>query len=466
MKTWQKVVVGLAAVSVLGGVVWYSVYQNNKGVVAVQTGHVTKADLTSIVTASGEVRPKNYTNVEGEGIGKITESVVKEGDHVKKGDILLRLENIQPGADVLAQRAAIDGSEAGMRVAAANYDSAVATQAQRQSDLEKAKYDWDRAQQLYQEQLISKQEFDANKATYNSAVAALNASKAQVEKSRAAREQSRFTMAQSNAVLRHTQDILRKTTYTAPIDGIVSYIAVRVGENVVPGIQNAEGSFLMTISDMSIVTSEVKVDETDITNVREGQAAEVTIDAVPGKVFKGRVSQVGELAILRTSGQAATTQTTANTQEARDFKVVVTIDNPPNALRPGLSASAKIETAQRKDVLTVPIQALAMRTQSELDEAQKKQNSSVTQPAPKPGAGAAGIKKDVQGIFVVRGKKAEFVPGQTGITGVTDIEITNGLKDGDEIVIGNYKALRTLRPGAAVKVDNSAPKHDESSSQS
>src|SRR6202046_1661883 len=466
MKTWQKVVIGLAAVSVLGGVVWYSVYQNNKGVVAVQTGHVTKADLTSIVTASGEVRPKNYTNVEGEGIGKITEIVVKEGDHVKKGDILLRLESIQPGADVLAQKAAIEGSEAAMRVAAASYDSAVATLAQRQSDLEKAKFDWDRAQQLYQEQLISKQEYDANKATYNGAGAALNARQAQVEQTRAAREQSRFGMDQSNAVLRHTQDILRKTTYTAPIDGIVSYIAVRGGENVVPGIQNAEGSMLMTISDMSVVAAEVKVDETDITNVREGDPADVTIDAISGKTFKGHVTQVGDEGFLRSSGLAATTQTTANTQEARDFKVVVTIDNPPNALRPGLSASAKIETAQKKDVLTVPIQALAMRTQSELDEAQKKQNSSVTLAAPKPAAGDARIKKDVQGIFVIRSKKAEFVPVQTGITGVTDIEITNGLKDGDEIVIGNYKALRTLRPGTTVKVDNSAPKHDEASSQS
>ena len=296
-------------------------------------------------------------------------------------------------------------------------------------------------------------------------MAALNASKAQVEQSRAAREQSRFGMDQSNAVLRHTQDILRKTTYTAPIDGIVSYIAVRIGENVVPGIQNAEGSFLMTISDMSIVTAEVKVDETDITNVRQGDPANVTIDAIPGTTFKGHVSQVGDLAILRSSGQAATTQTTANTQEARDFKVVVTIDNPPDGLRPGLSASAKIETAQKKDVLTVPIQALAVRTQSDLDEAQKEKNSSVTLAAPKP-AGDARVKKDVQGIFVIRGKKAEFIPVQTGISGVTDIEVTSGLKDGDEIVIGNYKALRTLRPGASIKVDNSAPKHDDSSSQS
>jgi len=307
MKTWKKVAIGagfLVAAGISYGIISYEL---NKGVVTVQSGRVVRQDLTSIVTASGEIRPKNYTNVMGEGFGKITEITVREGDHVKKGDVLLHLENIQPGADVQAQIASISAAEAGMRVADANYQSAIATLAQRTSDLEKAKFDWERSQQLYKEQLISKQDYDATRAVYNGATAALNASQAQVEQTRAAREQARSTAAQSRAVLTHTQDVLRKTTYTAPIDGIVSYIAVRVGENVVPGIQNAEGSFLMTISDMSIVTSEVKVDETDITNVREGQSAEVTIDAVPGKVFKGRVSQVGELAILRTSGQAATT---------------------------------------------------------------------------------------------------------------------------------------------------------------
>jgi HlyD family secretion protein len=463
MKTWQKVGIGAVVVLALGGMAWFSAYQVNKGVVAVQTGHVVKADLTSVVTASGEIRPKNYTNVLGEGIGKITEIVVKEGDHVKKGDILLRLENIQPGADVQAQQAAIDSTEASVRAAAASYDSAVATLAQRQADLEKAKFDWERAQQLYKEQLIAKSDYDASKATYDAASAGLNAVKAQVEQSRAGGEQSRYNLEQASAVLKHTKDVLRKTTYVAPIDGIVSYIAVRVGENVVPGIQNAEGSFLMTISDMSVVTSEVKVDETDITNVREGNPADVTIDAIPGKVFKGHVTQVGELAILRSSGQAATTQATANTQEARDFKVVVTIDNPPTDLRPGLSASAKIQTEQKKGILTIPIQALAVRTQKDLEEARKEHGGSVTLAASKPAAMAdAQQKVDVQGVFVIRGKKAEFVPVQTGITGVTDIEITSGVKEGDEIVIGNYKALRTLRPGAAVKVDNSAPKREES----
>jgi HlyD family secretion protein len=463
MKTWQKVGIGAGVVLVLGGIAWFSAYQVNKGVVAVQTGHVIKADLTSVVTASGEIRPKNYTNVLGEGIGKITEIVVKEGDHVKKGDILLRLENIQPGADVQAQQAAIDSTEASVRAAAASYDSAVATLAQRQADLEKARFDWERAQQLYKEQLIAKSDYDASKAAYDAAAAGLNALKAQVEQSRAGREQTRFNLDQASAVLKHTKDVLRKTTYVAPIDGIVSYIAVRVGENVVPGIQNAEGSFLMTISDMSVVTSEVKVDETDITNVRQGNTANVTIDAIPGKTFKGHVTQVGELAILRSSGQAATTQATANTQEARDFKVVVTIDNPPADLRPGLSASAKIQTEQKKGILTIPIQALAVRTQKYLDEAQKEHGGNVTLAASKPAATGDGQQKaDVQGVFVIRGKKAEFVPVQTGITGVTDIEISSGLKEGDEIVIGSYKALRTLRPGAAIKVDNSTPKREES----
>ncbi|MFY9802267.1 MAG: efflux RND transporter periplasmic adaptor subunit [Candidatus Acidiferrales bacterium] len=463
MKTWQKVGIGAGAVFVLVGISWFSVYQVNKGVVTVQTGRVVKEDLTSIVTASGEIRPRNYTNVEGEGIGKITDIVVKEGDQVKKGDVLLKLENIQPGADVAAQEATIDSADAGMRAASAGYDSAVATLAQRQADLEKARFDWQRSQQLYKEQLIAKSDYDATKATYDGAVAGLNAAKAQVDQSRAAREQSRFNLDQASAVLKHTKDVLRKTTYVAPIDGIVSYIAVRVGENVVPGIQNSEGSMLMTISDMSVVGAEVKVDETDITNVRDGDVADVSIDALPGKTFKGHVTQVGDEAILRSSGLAATTQTTANTQEARDFKVVVTLDNPPPLLRPGLSASAKIQTAQKKGVLTIPIQALAVRTKADIEEAEKAHGGNVTLAASKPLAtGDPQQKIDVQGVFVVRGKKAEFVPVQTGITGVTNIEISSGLKDGDEIVIGSYKALRTLRPGASVKVDNSAPKREDS----
>jgi HlyD family secretion protein len=463
MKAWQKVAMAAGLAVVIGGAAWFGVYWSNKDAVTVQTGQVVRQDVTSIVTASGEIRPKNYTNVLGEGIGKITNIVVKEGDHVQKGDVLLHLENIQPGADVQAQTAGVQAAESGMKAAAASYEAAIATLAERQADLDKAKLDFQRSQQLYNQELISKRDYDASKAAYDAAAAASKASQALVEQTRAAGEQMGSNTEQSRAQLMHTKDVLRKTTYTAPISGIVSYISVRVGENVVPGIQNAEGSFLMTISDMSIVTAEVKVDETDISGIANGQPADVTIDAVPGKIFKGHVSEVGELAILRSSGQAAMTESTANTQEARDFKVVVTLDNPPTAVRPGLSATAKIQTAQKKDVLAIPIQALAVRSQKDLERAQQASGSSVTLAASSPNASRGPQKPDVQGVFVVRGKRVAFVPVETGISGVTDIEVSSGLQEGDQIVIGSYKALRTLRPGAAIKIDGSVPKHDESS---
>lgn len=465
MKGWRKAGIVAGGVVVLGAIVWFSAYQANKGVVTVQTGRVVREDLTSIVTASGEIRPKNYTNVLGEGIGKITDIVVKEGDHVNKGDVLLHLENVQPGADVEAQKATIDGAQAGMRAAAANYDVAVATLAQRQADLDKAKFDWQRAQKLYQAEIMAKQDYDASKAAYDGAAAAVTAAQAQVDQSRAARAQAGYTLGQAQAILTHEADILRKTTYRAPISGIVSYIAVRVGENVVPGIQNAEGSFLMTISDMSVVTAEVKVDETDITYVQDGQPVSVAIDAIPGKTFRGHVTEVGEDAILRSSGQTAMTETTANTQEARDFKVVVTLENPPKSLRPGLSATAKIETAHVHDVLSIPIQALAMRSKQELEEARLGGNgeSNVTLAASN-SEDPSAKKTDIQGVFVIRGRKAEFAPVQTGVAGITDIQVTTGLHEGDEIVTGSYKALRDLKPGATIKVDNSIPKATDGSS--
>jgi HlyD family secretion protein len=237
-----------------------------------------------------------------------------------------------------------------------------------------------------------------------------------------------------------------------------------VGENVVPGIQNAAGSFLMTISDMAVATAEVKVDETDIVNVRPGQPADVTIDAIPGKTFKGHVTEVGTQAVLRSSG-LATTQTTSGAQEAKDFKVVVQVDDPPAGLRPGLSSTAKIKTSEKKNVLQIPIQALAMRTRKDLEDAEKNQkgqsNSGVTLAAPPATPGTDPKKQEIQGVFVIRNKKAVFVPVETGISGVTDIEVTKGLQPNEEIIIGSYKALRTLRSNTTVKVDNSAPKRAE-----
>jgi HlyD family secretion protein len=470
MKKWKKVLLGVGGLAVVGIVVAVSVKQANKDVVTVQTGKVSKQDLTSLVTASGEIKPKTYTNVLGEGFGKITEIVVKEGDHVKRGDVLLKLENIQPAADVEAQQAAQTSSEAGIKSAEANYRSAQADVTRAKADFEKAKFDWDRGKQLYENELISKQEYDARKAAYDSSNAAVDVSNARLQQTRAELDRSRSTTDQMRAVMTRAKDVLRKTTYTAPIEGVVTYIAVRVGENVVMGIQNAPGSYLMTISDMSTVTAEVKVDETDIVNVKMGQDCDVTIDAVPGKTFKGKVTEVGTQAVLRTSG-LATSQTTSSTQEAKDFKVVVTLLEPPQSIRPGLSTTAKIKTAEKKAVLAIPMQALAVRTRKDLDDAKaaasKKGGSpGVTLAAARPASapGSDPKKEEIQGVFVVRSAKVEFVEVKTGITGVTDIEVTEGLKEGDEIVTGSYKALRTLRPGAPVKVDNKAPAKEENQS--
>ena len=462
MKTWKKVVIALVVVLGLGGIVAFSVNQANKGVVTVQTAKVaTQESLVSQVTASGEIKPTTYTNVTAQGFGRITEILVKEGDKIKKGDRLLLQENVQANADVQAQSAAINSTEAAVQAAQAGFRSAQADLVSQQANLEKAKLDFERGQGLLKDGLIPKQDFDQRKTSYDGAVAAGESAKARVQSMKAQLDQTRAQVNQSRAVLVRTKDILSKTTYTSPINGIVSYLPVRLGEYVVPGIQNSNGSFMMTLSDMSVVTAEVKVDETDIVNVKIGQDADVTIDAVPGKIFKGKVTEIGSQATLRSSG-LATTQTTTSTQEAKDFKVVVTLASPPDNLRPGLSTTAKIKTAERKNVVAIPIQALAVRTRKDLEEAAKNAkgagNSSVTLAAPLPAASGDPKKDEIQGVFVVHGKKATFRPVETGISGVTDIEITKGLQPGDEIVVGSYKALRTLKPESSVKVDNSAPK--------
>jgi HlyD family secretion protein len=452
MPTWKKVTIAAAAVLIIAGAAAFTIRRMNQGIVKVQTGRAARENLTSLVVASGEIKPLNYTNVMAEGMGKITDLVVHEGDHVRQGDVLLRLEDIQPEADVAAQRANIESADAAIMSAQATSVSAEADVQQRKADLEKAGFNWERGQQLFKAGLIARQDYDALKSANDGAAAALAASQARLDQARADLDRSRSSLRQSQAVLARATDVLRKTTYRAPISGVATYIAVRVGENVVPGIQNASGSYLMTISDMSVVTAEVLVDETEISNLHPGQAADVTIDAFPGKTFTGHLIQVGTQAVLRTSG-LATTQSNTGSQEAKDFKVVVRVENPPEGLRPGLSTTAKMVTAEKKDVLAIPLQALAIRTRAEIEQANAPTGSGATLAASR----TAASREEVQGVFVVRDRKAVFVPVETGITGVSEIEITKGLTESDEIVTGSYAALRTLRPSAAVKVDNSLP---------
>ena len=463
MKVWKKIAIGVGVLVVLALIIGFTVHQSSKNVATVQTGKAQRQDLSTIVSASGEIKPKTYVNIGANAYGKITHLYVKEGDHVKKGQLLAQLENVQSTADVSASQASLQAAETDAIAADAALNTAAADLQRAQADYDRNQLDWARAQDLYKDGLIAKSDFDSRKNAWATADSGLIQARARVAQAKAQKDSADRHVSQARATLTRVADVLQKTTYSAPYDGVITNLPVREGESVVIGIQNALGSTLLTLADMSVITAEVKVDETDIVNVRLGQPADVTIDAIPKKIFHGTVSEIGDNAIVRSTGVATSQQTTAS-EEAKDFKVVVTVNDPPADLRPGLSTTAKITTAARTSVLSIPIQSLALRSKAQLEQ-EKSSPGSVHAAAPAPKDSASKSKdQDIQGVFVIRNKKAEFVPITTGITGTNDIEVINGLREGDEVITGTYKVLRTLRSGSSVKVDNSVPKKEDESS--
>ena len=461
----KKILIIVAVVVALALIVGFTVRASSRNAVTVQTGKVVREDLASMVSASGQIKPKTYVNIGANAFGKIVKLYVQEGEHVKRGQILAQLENVQSSADMQAQQATLESSKTDAEAMSAAETSAAADVSRAKADLEQKEIDYRRSEDLYKAQLVAKADFDSKKAAYNVAVAMLAQSQANLAKAKADRNSASGHINTAQATLRRFSDQLSKTTYVAPFDGVITNLPVREGETVVVGIQNSPGSTLMTIADMSVITAEVQVDETDIVNVQRGQSADVTIDAIPGKSFKAKVTEIGDNAIIRSSG-LSTAQSTTGSQEAKDFKVVVTLDNPPENLRPGLSTTAKIITATKQSAVSIPIQALTIRQKGELQaQALKPASSAGASSSP---AKNKDAKEELQGVFVVKGvggaRKAEFVAVQTGVTGSTDIEITSGLSEGDEIVTGSYKILRTLRNGAGVKVDNSVAKKEEEKS--
>jgi HlyD family secretion protein len=358
-------------------------------------------------------------------------------------------------------------AESGLKAMEDNIQNAQATVDRAKADLEKARIDFQRGDELWKSKLIAKQDYDVRKSTLDSQAATLRGAEAAYRQILAQREQTAAQLGgaqkrvtQSQAMLRRVDDVLAKHMATSPIDGIVTNLPVRMGETVVMGIQNSAGSLIMTIADMSLITSEVKVDETDIVNVKLDQLADVTIDAIPNKTFKGHVIEIGNTAILRSTGLAAS-QSAVSSQEAKDFKVVIALDNPPDEIRPGLSCTSKIITATRQKALAIPIQALTVRQRGDLEP--EKPGGKVVQANSTPDPVKEKAKKEeLQGVFIVKTGGAEFREVKTGITGTTDIEVLSGLKEGDEIITGSYKVIRTLRNAAKVKVDNQAPVKTES----
>ena len=471
MKLKWKIILGLVLTVTIAVGVYAGIRYSKRGIVSVQTGRTIRQDITSVVTASGEVKPRNYVNIGANAIGRITEILVKEGDRVRKGQLLAKLESIQPQADVTAQTAAVSAiqsesaaSEAAVKAADDNLLTLQASIDRARADLERTRMDFERAQELFNAKLIARQEFDQKKAVFDAQRAAVREAETRLVGARSSRAQTAAQLsgaqkriAQNQAMLTRVNDVLEKHYSVAPLDGMVTNLPVRVGETAVMGIQNTPGSLIMTIADMSLITAEVKVDETDIVNVKLDQKADITIDAIPNRVFKGHVVEIGNTAILRSTGLAAS-QSTISSQEAKDFKVVIALDDPPDEIRPGLSCTAKVTTATRRNVLTAPIQALTVRQKSDLEYNNTPGEGSGM---PAPAAGKAA-KEEIQGVFVISGDKAVFRKVETGISGATDIEVLSGLNEGDQIVTGSFKVIRTLRNQARIKVENTSAAKVES----
>ena len=461
-----KAALTVVVLAVVAGGTIASVRWSQRDLITVQTAKVVRQDLVSVVTASGEIKPRNYINLGANAQGPITELLIKEGDRVRKDQVVARIENTQANADVNAQKAAIasaeadsTASEAGLKAQDDAIKTQLATLERYKNEQQRAKDFLDRYDQMFKEKLVSRQDYETRKADYDSATASVRENEARVAQQESQRAQTlaqlsgaQKRVAQAQANMARLANVLARFDVLAPLDGVVTNLPVRVGETVVPGVQNSAASTIMTIADMSLITAEVNVDETDIVNVQLRQSASITIDAIPNKTFTGHVIEIGNSAILRSSGVAAS-QSNTSAQEAKDFKVTIALEDPPEEIRPGLSATAKISTAARNNALSIPIQALTVRTKGDL--APKDEKKEKVQEVLDPVKEKAN-KEEIQGVFVVRGDKAEFHKVDTGITGVTDIEALSGLEEGDQIVVGSYKAIRTMSNGARIKVDNRA----------
>jgi HlyD family secretion protein len=447
MKPVRKILPGLGIALALGAILLASLWPH-RGDVPVEVETVARHDLIATVRATGMVYPRVYTNVLGQGYGRVTEILVHEGEQVQAGAVLLKVDDVRPAATVHAQQAALAAAEASLRAAQAGVLGAEAAVKQRTADLAKARFDWDRGRKLYEAKVIARRDYENYRSAHDGAVAALAAARAHLAEAHAEQSRASGRLANLQATLAHAEDILSKTTYRAPIPGTVTNIAVRVGENVIPGVPEATGAYLMTISNMSDPLVEVRVDENDVLQLHDGQPVELRIDAYPGQIFAGSIVAVGSQAVVSETG-VATSQISGGTtsQQATNYKVEVALDHPPAGLRPGMTVTSAIETANKKQVVGVPFQALVLRPK--VPEAEPVEISvappSEKEPAKKKSAGETGV-------FVVRDRKAIFVPVEIGVLGENDVEILKGVTPGEKIVVGDFTALHTLHSGMAVKI--------------
>jgi HlyD family secretion protein len=438
MSRNKKILIALVGVAVLGAIGYANIAFTRSTGTTVNAEKIEKRDLESIVSASGTIQPVRQVNVGAPTAGTVVELQANEGDVVKKGQFLMQIDPRNLQIQVDSQNASLAAARSQLEESKKSLDSARAALAQSDAAFK-------RQQGLMKSGLTSKEAYEAAESDLKMRTASL----AQGEQSIKTQE-TRISMQESN--LQNAQYDLSKMRLTSPIDGVVTKRNVDMGEMVAGNTFQTVS--LITIADMSVIQAEIDVDETDIPNVANGQVAKVTIDALPDKTFKAKVTEVGNSPIAASAG---------STTRATNFKVVVTLDNPIPSVRPGFTCTATITTATRQKVTSVPIQAMTLREVILDEEGQIVRESAPTgrggSPAPRrPTTGPAELKpgqtrKEVEGVFLVRDGHAVFTPVKTGIPGEKYFEVLDGLKEGDQVIIGPFQSVRTMKDGDAIKIE-------------
>lgn len=419
MTKTVKYGIGGVVVVAVAALAFVAAKKNNTKPVEVRTEAVEARDLVASVTASGQIQPRTKVNVSADVTGRIVRLSVKEGDIVKKGQFLLQIDPEQPTAALQRAEAAQASSKA--------------QAAQARANLIQAERNYERSLKIKQQtpSLVSDEQLEQLKT--------------QMEVNKALAEAADYSVEQAVASVRDARQALNRTTIVAPMSGKVTRLNVEEGETAIMGTLNKDAATLLTISDMSVLETKVKVDETDVARISVGDSALIQIDAFPDTTFVGRVVEISNSSVTKTA--------TSNTgDQAIDYEVRVQLVNPPGETRPDFSATAKIVTATRTKALSIPIIALTVRENESLPSG----DSAVAvgrQPTKEVG------KRDVEGVFIVGAdNKVTFRPVKVGIAGERHFEVLDGLKAGETIVAGTYQAIRELKDGALIKVNKPDPK--------
>jgi HlyD family secretion protein len=437
MSRNKKILIGLGIVVVLGGVVFANLKFKRETGIAVNVETIQKRDLQAIVSASGKIQPQRLVNISADTMGRVTDLAVEEGQRVQKGQFLLQIDPRNLTTAFNQTQASLAAARSQMEQLRVSIDSNKASLKQAQDALS-------RQQQLFKQGLTPKETLDNAENQVKMRQADLSSAERQIET-------QRLRMTQEEASLENAKLNLSKVRIESPITGIITRRNIEEGETVVIGTMNNAGTQLLTIADMSLIEAQVEVDETDIPNVVLGQRAKITIDAMPGKSFPGKVVEIGNSPIQAAGSSSAS--------QATNFLVKVAVEGVIPDVRPGFTCTAEITTATRQQVVAVPIQATAVRelivdkegnlVRDEAKGPQKGRSNAAATQELKPGQ----ERKELEGVFVVKDNKAVFTPIKTGIAGEKYFEISSGANVGDQVIVGPFSSVRELREGQAVKIE-------------